>query len=124
MTDYLKRTINTLNVYAELKKSGMLDVDTVRLLLQSHQKSNPSKEINTLQNVIAISQMFSGPFPKPDQIVDGMIRFAETENLIPVGINPEECHVLIGGQTGSGKSTLLKLIFAQALMLSKGNENV
>lgn len=64
----------------------------------------------------------ASPFEFPDESIDGLLRFAVTENGKPVGINPEECHVLIAGQTNTGKSTLLKIIFAQALLLNKKQE--
>jgi len=59
------------------------------------------------------------PFNAADESVDGRIRFATTEQGMPIGINPEECHVLIAGQTNSGKSTLLRIIFSQALLLNQ-----
>jgi polynucleotide 5'-kinase involved in rRNA processing len=65
---------------------------------------------------ILIRQLDGSPFNVPDESVDGLIRFASTEQGTPIGINPEECHVLIAGQTGSGKSTLLRIIFTSALL--------
>ena len=124
MTDFMTRAMNTLNMYVGLKQSGLLNTETANMLIRSQLKSDPSKEMAALQNAIAISEMFRSPFPRPDESVDALLQFGITENNIPAGLNPEECHVLIAGQTGSGKSTLLKLIFAQALMLSKGNDNV
>jgi hypothetical protein len=61
----------------------------------------------------------ASPFSAPDESVDGRIRFANTEQGKPIGINPEECHVLVAGQTNSGKTTLLRIIFSQALSLEE-----
>lgn len=69
--------------------------------------------------VVNFNRLTTSPFSKPTSEVDGKIRFAVTENSKPVGVNPEECHCLIAGQTGSGKSTLLKIIFAQALFFNE-----
>lgn len=62
------------------------------------------------------------PFQMPDETADGPIRFAIAENNQFIGLYPEECHVLIAGQTNTGKSTLLKIIFAQVLLLNKKQE--
>lgn len=58
------------------------------------------------------------PFVLTDESGDGPIRLAVAENNQFIGLYPDECHVLIAGQTGTGKSTLLKIIFAQALLLN------
>lgn len=71
---------------------------------------------------LLLSQLSRKPFKNPPPEVDGILKFAIDGKKQVVGINPEECHVLIAGQTGTGKSTLLKLIFAQALMLNKREE--
>ncbi|MDD2731313.1 MAG: hypothetical protein PHW33_04310, partial [Candidatus Portnoybacteria bacterium] len=55
------------------------------------------------------------PFPLPDENIKGKLTLGISENGIDAGINPEECHFLMAGQTGCGKSTLLKHLFAQAL---------
>jgi len=68
---------------------------------------------------LTFNKLFTSPFHKPSKEVDGLIRFAISENNKAVGINSEECHVLIAGQTNTGKSTLLKVIFASALLLDK-----
>ncbi|MFH1014440.1 MAG: FtsK/SpoIIIE domain-containing protein [Nitrospirota bacterium] len=68
---------------------------------------------------LTFNRLFTSPFPKPGNEVDGLLRFGISENKKAVGINPEECHVLIAGQTGTGKSTLLKVIFASALLLDR-----
>jgi len=81
-------------------------------------------EMEKLETAIALSQMFSSPFNKPDNSVDGPIRFAISETNQPVGLFPHECHVLISGFTGTGKSILLKIISTQALLMNKENENV
>lgn len=68
---------------------------------------------------LTFNKLFTSPFHKPSKEVDGLLRFGISENKKAVGINPEECHVLIAGQTGTGKSTLLKVIFASALLLDR-----
>jgi ABC-type bacteriocin/lantibiotic exporter with double-glycine peptidase domain len=57
----------------------------------------------------------SKPYKEPDETVDGQIRFALTEQSLPVGFNLDEPHCLVVGQTGCGKTTLLLLILGQLL---------
>lgn len=71
---------------------------------------------------IIARQLRGSPFNVPDESVEGKVKFALTEAGMPIGINPEECHVLIAGQTNTGKSTLLKIIFAQALLFNEKQE--
>ena len=108
--DRLKRTICSINALEQLKKLRILNPVTVRKLL-----IDPEQMAIQLETATAISKMFGSPFERPDDSVDGLIRFASTENKLQVGLNPEECHCLICGQTGSGKSTLLKILLSQAL---------
>jgi len=124
MKDFLKQTMVSLDILSRLKKSGILNPSTGRLLLSAHMKSDTSIEMEKLETTIAFSQMFSSPFNKPDNSVDGPIRFAISENNQPVGLFPDECHVMISGFTGTGKSILLKIIFIQALLMNKENGNV
>ena len=124
MKDKLKRIIQSLDIMSKLKDAGIFNPATARLIVSAHMKSDPSRENEKLESIITLSQMFMSPFSKPDERVDGIFRFAITENNIPVGINPEECHFLVAGQTGCGKSTLLKILFTQALLHNKGNKNV
>ncbi len=121
--DYFKKTISSLNTLSSLKKAGILNPMTARILLSAHLKSNPTKEMQVLENAILLSKMFTSPFGKPDSSVSGPIGLAVSENKQLIGIFPEECHCLIAGQTGSGKSTLLKIIFSQALLFNKNQEN-
>lgn len=115
MNDRFKKSIYSLNILSELKKSGTLNPITARALLSAHLKESPGEDYAKLQGVIALSQMFTSPFDKPDAAVNGPIGIAQSENNHVIGIFPEEAHVLIAGQTGMGKTTLLRLIFAQAL---------
>ncbi len=71
---------------------------------------------------IIARQLRGSPFNVPDESVEGNVKFALTETGMSIGINPEECHVLIAGQTNTGKSTLLKIIFAQALLFNEKQE--
>lgn len=65
---------------------------------------------------ILYNQMFGKPFKETDETVNGLIKFAYTENSVPVGINPDEPHALIAGQTGSGKSILLMIMLGQVML--------
>ena len=124
MDDFLNRKLMLLEMLSRLKKSGMLNPVTSRLLQIAQMKSDPSREIEQLETSIALSQMCHSPFSLPDESVDGPIRFALTEQNKPVGFSPHECHFEISGQTDVGKSILLKVIFAQALLSNKDMENV
>jgi len=115
MNDKIKKAVVTLDRLDRLIKSGLLNPISGRALLSAYMKNDPSQKIELIENAITISQMFTSPFNKPDLSVDGPIRFALTENNVPAGLYPQECHILIAGQTGCGKSTLFKIIFSQAL---------
>ena len=124
MKDKLKRIILSLDILSKLKNAGIFNPATARLLVSAHIKSDPSREYEQLETAIEISQMFRSPFPLPDESVDGPIRFALTEKNQPVGLYPNDCHVIISGFTGSGKSILLKIFSTQALLMNKENGNV
>jgi type IV secretory pathway VirB4 component len=105
-----------------LKKHGRLDEKAISQAidaLSEPENHNLLKEYLEEQSVELADIVLNGkPFPLPDETADGPIRFAITENSRFIGLYPEECHVLIAGQTGTGKSTLLKIIFAQALLIN------
>lgn len=124
MKDKLKRIIQSLDIMSKLKNAGIFNPATARLLVSAQMKSDPSREIEQLESAITLSQMFMSPFSKPDESIDGPIRFALTEHNMPIGIYPEECHTIISGQTGTGKSVLLRIIFTQVLLSNKDTENV
>ena len=111
--------INSIGIISELKKRGIFNPLTARILLSAQFSKDPTKELRQLESIMKVSQLFRGPFMIPDSRTNGLINFALTEQNLPVGINPDECHFLIAGQTGSGKSTLLKIIFSQALLINK-----
>lgn len=119
MNDYLKRAIITLDKLSALKRAGMFNPNNARILLSAHIKKDPSRELAMIDNAVLLSKMFRSPFDIPDNSVNGLIKFALTEQGLPIGIFPEECHHLICGQTGTGKSTLLKILFSQALLFNK-----
>jgi len=102
-----------------IKKSGMADDAKFAVIFDILSNDDSLKLCAEYEKDFAIpllvSEMVSGPFGNPGNEADGMFRFAITKSGQAVGINPNECHVLIAGQTGTGKSTLLKLIFAQAI---------
>lgn len=110
LSDFLKR----LGMWNEETQAMYLDIMSN---LENPQVYEEYKEI-LMPEVLPRINSFS-PFNAADGSVDGRIRFASTEQGMPVGINPEECHVLIAGQTNSGKSTLLRIIFSQALLLNQ-----
>jgi len=118
MNDLIKRVVASLETLSGLKKAGIFNPVTAKMLIAAH-LSPDLKEYEMLNNIIHCSNLLTSPFNKPDCSVDGLIKFGKTENNIPVGINLEECHILITGQTGCGKTTLFKIIFAQALLLNK-----
>jgi len=115
MDDSLKRKLMSIDILSRLKKSGMFNSFTARLLQIAQMKSDPSREYEQLETVIALSTSFHSPFPMPDESVDGPIRFAFSENNQLVGFYPHECHILCSGQTGIGKSILMKIIVSQIL---------
>jgi len=114
MNDHLKRTILSINGLEQLRKLRMLNPVTGHMLL-----SDPEQMGVLLETATAVSKMLRSPFEQPDNSVDGPIKLATSENGIPIGIFPGECHVLIAGQTGTGKSTLLKILFSQALRFNR-----
>jgi len=65
---------------------------------------------------IVCQKLFGKPFKEPDNSVDGQIRFAVTEQGLPVGFNLSEPHCLIVGQTGCGKSVGQVLMLGQAML--------
>jgi hypothetical protein len=113
MSDYLKKVVLSLHAIDHLKRLQMLNVGTARLVL-----ADPDKATKLLETGMAVSRMLRGPFELPDNTVKGPIFLATAENNQPVGLYPEECHVLLPGMTKIGKTTLLRLIFSQALALS------
>lgn len=115
--NFTKKINSSLEIISLMKDCGMLNPFTMKLIMSAHLGRNSSREIMALQNAAFVAKMYSSPFKKPDSSVTGQINFAFSENRIPIGMNPSECHVLIAGQTGSGKSTLLRLAFSQALAM-------
>ena len=111
MDSNIAKKILALQAIGQLKKARMLNPQTARMILSS----GPEELASKLQGLEAISGMFKGPFEKPDESVRGPIGLAVAENNEPIGMFPNECHVLISGMTGMGKTTLLRLIFSQAL---------
>jgi hypothetical protein len=109
-----------------LKNHGRLDSKAMFQAMDAlSEPGNPRllKEYFEEQAVELADIVLNGkPFCMPDETADGPIRFAIAENNQFIGLYPEECHVLIAGQTNTGKSTLLKIIFAQALLLNKKQE--
>jgi hypothetical protein len=114
MNDVVQKQILKLNAIQQLKKLRMLNTATARMVL-----TEPEAITQRLETATEISKMFGSPFETPDENVDGPIGVGYAENRQIVGLYPEDCHVLIAGQTGCGKSTLLKIIFSQPLLYSQ-----
>jgi hypothetical protein len=87
-------------------------------MLLSAQINRDSSLDELHQTVEMASQLFGGsPFENPDASVDGLIRFAKTNNNIPVGLNPYELHTAIIGESGTGKTIMmLYCLGLQAMM--------
>ncbi|MHB9141992.1 MAG: ATP-binding protein, partial [Paludibacter sp.] len=113
MNSLTTKSVVSLETLSNLKKAGIFNPDSARILLTAHLCQDP-KYFEILHNAILLKNLFSSPFSIPDASVDGPIRFALTENGQPVGLYPGDCHVLIAGQTGAGKTILLENIFSQA----------
>lgn len=109
-----------------LKKHGKLNDEAFLSAIDALSDSENPYAVNEYLDeqavVIADIALNGKPFEIPDENADGLLRFAITEDGKPVGINPDECHFLIAGQTNTGKSTLLKIIFAQALLFNQKQE--
>ncbi len=118
MENILMKNLTQIDAVQRLLKARALNLETAREVL-----TNPEEILIKIQNFELAQSMFKSPFALPDESVDGLIRFAFTENNFPVGFELPECHTLLAGQTGCGKSTLLRIIFDQALMLNKINNN-
>jgi len=113
MNEFVQKTLVSINALQLLKKHRMLNPITAKMLL-----SAPLETAQKIEQVEEIRKLFKSPFELPDHNVNGLIKFAHTENNISIGINPSECHFLIAGQTGCGKTTLMKIIFSQLLLIS------
>ena len=122
MKNHFERIIGSLEILSPLKKTGTFNPITAGMLLRAHRSKDPKKELDKLGSVIKVSKLFGTPFPKPDSSVNGPIGLGVSENNRIIGLYPEDCHVLIAGQTGTGKSTLLKMVFSQALILNGKHE--
>ena len=132
--DYMKEMKKKENPIIEhlklLKKHGKLNDEAFLSAIDALSDSENPYAVNEYLDgqavAIADIALNGKPFEIADESVDGLLRFGITEDGKPVGINPDECHFLIAGQTNTGKSTLLKIIFAQALLLNergKSGEN-
>ena len=112
-----------LSFMQTMQDSGLLNQVTMAMCLDILSEKDGAKVmegyLDDLAFPLLLSQMSKKPFKNPPPDVDGLLRFALAGNNQLVGMNPEECHVLIAGQTGTGKSTLLKMLFSQALLLRK-----
>lgn len=106
-----------------LKSHGRLDEESIFNAIDVLSEPGNSKLMREYfedQAVRIADIVLNGrPFPEPDENADGPIRFSIAGNNKFIGLYPEDCHVLIAGQTNTGKSTLLKIIFVQALLFNE-----
>jgi hypothetical protein len=107
--DFIKQIIN-----------GPFCKDPKVLSMLKRYIANPTNEnMQSLSRFISPKilhqKIFGKPFPEPDEQVDGQLRFALTEEGKHVGINLDEPHCLIVGQTGCGKTYLLLSLLGQIL---------
>jgi hypothetical protein len=112
MSPLVQKILTQIGVVQNLKKHGMLSPDNAHFVL-----TDPEQTLQKMEQVNELAKSFYGPFTIPDRDVNGLIKFAHTQNSIPVGFNPQDCHTLIAGQTGCGKTSLIKILFAQILLL-------
>jgi len=105
-----KKELEKLAKRAGLNKQEMETLVT----LESLSKGITSRLTTFLEAKILVQENVT-PFVNPTDDVQGLINFALTQNSQEVGINPEEPHMLIVGQTGAGKTTLLLRILSEIL---------
>ena len=67
-----------------LKKHDMLTPEYARKVM-----AEPAQTLEKLGQVNALSKSLYGPFEIPDKTVNGLFKFAKTQNNIPVGLNPQ-----------------------------------
>lgn len=113
MNELVQKQLMQINAIEHLKKLQLLNPATAQMVLK-----DPVALTRKLGEMEEVLQIFQSPFGVPDESISELIKFMVTENNIPVGFSPTDCHVLIAGQTGCGKSTLLKIIFSQILLFS------
>ena len=109
MNTIVQKMLARLGSVELLRKHDLLTPEYARKVI-----AEPVQTLEKLEQADALSKSLYGPFGRPDRDVDGLFKFAYARN-IPVGLRPEECHVLVAGQTGCGKSTLIKVLFSQVL---------
>lgn len=111
MNPIVQKILARVGAIQSLKKREMLNPTTSRMVI-----NDPEEVLQKLEQVGEVEKSFYGPFEVPDRDVWGLFQFGYTQNRIPVGFHPHECHTLIAGQTGCGKTSLIKVLFAQVLL--------
>lgn len=116
----------TKDFLEKLKRAGISGEVVNAIGLDLASDDNPLRLVEEYESDFSVPLSIipeKSPFSLPDESIRGRFTLGVSENGIDAGINPEECHFLIAGQTGCGKSTLLKNIFSQAL-LNTDNEKI
>lgn len=121
MKNNIEKTMQILNIFSALKKTGKLNPLTAKMLMSAKVQGVESKGFARLLNFALVAEQLKTAFDEPDENVTAPIKFAYTGNNVPVGLFPEECHFLICGQTGSGKTILLLILLIGAFLYSTYN---
>ncbi len=104
-----------MEILSEFKRNGILGMEAAKFIKSLHSIRNPQEFLKQATELLKTLQKSQPQFKLPGSEVNGPIGIGISENKQIVGIYPEECHVLLSGQTGTGKTTLIAMTFAQAL---------
>ena len=124
---FYKAKNKTTDFIQRLKRSSLPQEVVNAIELDIASDDNPSRLAEEYEGDFLVPLTMlpqKSPFPLPDENIDGKLRFGIAENGLEAGLDPENCHVLIAGQTNCGKSTLLKVIFSEALQLKEDKEKI
>jgi hypothetical protein len=108
------------DLFDVLKRHGIENPVAYRMLASID--TDPDEDIlegfwNLVMPSITYNRLFTSPFPKPSNEVNGELIFAITENNKPVGINLNEVHTLIVGSSNSGKTVCQEILNLKAMQL-------
>jgi hypothetical protein len=109
-----------IGLIAQILKNGLCRDRKVIALLKRHIVDPTEENLKALYRrinpKIVYQEIFGKPFPEPNELVDGQIRFARTEQGQLVGFNRNEFHTLVSGRTFCGKTVLLIIMLGQAIL--------